>query len=87
MCWLKPLMGVYKLNTGGSLKNSVGSWGTLIKNHEGEPMTKACGNSPYGNIDEIELDTVYQGMRLAIMYELTNLLVNVDSTTVVYYLK
>lgn len=55
--WIKPLIGVVKLNTDGSLSNTA-KWGAAVRDHEGGILAVAHEVSPFSSIDEIELDAV-----------------------------
>lgn len=62
-------------------------WGVAIRNHEGDVLRVAHGFSLYCSIDGIELDAIEQGLLITQRYGFRNILVNTDSTTLVYYLK
>lgn len=61
-------MGMLKLNTDGSLQNNVGSWGAVFRNHEGRVVKLAPGHCLFMSIDEIELDVVHQGLKIAVRH-------------------
>lgn len=50
-------------------------------------MKMAYGLSPLKSIDEIKLDALYQGVKMAIAHGYQNIIINVDSATVVHYIK
>lgn len=85
--WTKPPVGTVKLNTDGSLNNNKGAWGAALRDCEGNVLRAAHGVSPYTSIDAIEVDAVYQGMQLALRYGYRKIIINVDSTTAVFYIR
>lgn len=84
--WNKPPIGVVKLNTDGSLSKDS-KWGAVVWDHEGEALAAAHGISPYTLIDEIELDAVQQGLKVVKRHGFRELIINIDSATVVHYLR
>lgn len=85
--WVMPPEGTVKINTDGSLKNNRGSWGAAMRDHEGQAVKIAHGISPYNSIDEIEMDAAYQGLELAWKHGFRDVFINVDSSTILHYLK
>lgn len=87
VCWEKPPAGKIKINTDGSLRSNRGTWGTAFRNHDGDVVRAAHGDSPHTMVDEIELDALEKALKMAQRYGFRDILVNTDSTAVVHYLK
>lgn len=85
VCWTKPPVGIIKLNIDGSLRNRRGTWGAASRDSNGDLFKTAYGSSIWTAIDEIEMDRIEQGLRLAGKYGIKD--INVDSSIVVHYLK
>lgn len=79
--------GMAKLHLDGSLNNDRGSWGAMIRDEHGDLGRVAHGFSPFKSMDEIQLDTVEHGTKLALKYFYQDLVINVDSTNVWHCLK
>lgn len=85
--WCKPMVGRWKLNTDGSMRNGNGFWGAAIRDSEGKVCRAMHGVSPMKCIDEVELDALEQGLEIACKYGYNRLIINMDSAIALHYVK
>lgn len=55
--------------------------------HEGEVRKAAYCRSQFSSINEIKLDAICQGLKLATRYGLKEVFLHVDSSMIVHYMK
>lgn len=79
VCWKKPQIGSYKLNTDGSRNGQYATGGGVIRDHNGHFV--AGFTNRYGNIDIVaaELRALYDGIQLGKQMGIHGLEVETDS--------
>ncbi|XP_057428997.1 uncharacterized protein LOC130722320 [Lotus japonicus] len=80
--WVKPDHGVWKLNTDGSVRESIGkaTCGGLIRDWEGKFIKGFCNNLAFCNPLFAELWGVFNGLKIAYEMKPQQLTVELDSS-------
>ncbi|KAF5189356.1 hypothetical protein FRX31_021060 [Thalictrum thalictroides] len=65
--WEKAKVGVFNLNTDGSLQGDIAGWAAVIRNDEGNVVIAAYGRSRHNSVALIELNALEEGMKLELM--------------------
>lgn len=81
--WTLPLMGVFKLNSDGSLRNGLAACGGLLHNHHGHFIKGYHYNLGVASSILVELWGLIHGLRLAKSMHMSSLVVELDSKAVV----
>lgn len=87
--WDPPPTGWFKMNSDGSVRTNTGraSCGGLIRNGDGDFVAGFSCNMGSGTIMQAELMGILHELRLARSRNIDKVLVEVDSTSAIYFLE
>ncbi|KAL3643785.1 hypothetical protein CASFOL_014600 [Castilleja foliolosa] len=80
LSWNRPNSDVYKLNVDGSFKDSLGTFGGIIRDCEGNLIFSFWGKSEDNDAAETEIDAINRGIDCCIRKGLNNVTIETDST-------